>query len=77
MAPDSEKVKSLEENIFTPALVQAFKVAKDEGNSKEDAVYAAANAYMNLINNLISDSKQVEALFQNQLQFLQENLRDK
>ena len=70
MAPDNEKVKEIVQNIFTPALIEAFKAAKDAGNTKEDAIYAAANAYMNIILHVVGDKREVIALLNNQVKYL-------
>ena len=68
-----ETVQELEENLFTPALVQAFKKARESGYAKEDATYAAANAYMNVLVQVLGSVQEASSLIHSQLNYLTEN----
>ncbi|MEA1052921.1 hypothetical protein U5801_24385 [Lamprobacter modestohalophilus] len=67
-----ETIQQLEQDIFTPALLDAFTRAKAEGHSKSDAIYAAANAYANMLVPTLGGREQAVTFLQQQLRYLQQ-----
>ena len=68
--PNPEIVRTLEAELFTPALQQAFARAKEDGHAKQDALYAAANAYQNMLVPMLGDGETAVVFLQQQLDFL-------
>ncbi|MBK1618577.1 hypothetical protein CKO42_09025 [Lamprobacter modestohalophilus] len=73
MPPELDRVKDLEGRLFSPALLEAFRQAKDGGYSKQEAVYAAANAYMYAVEQVLNDRDQLRSLLSSQLAYLQQH----
>ena len=68
--PELEVVQRLEAELFTPALQQAFTTAKQAGHSKADTLFAAANAYQNMLVAVLGGKKEAADFMQQQLDFL-------
>lgn len=68
---DMETVIKIEEELFTPALQKGFEQAKENGNNKDDALMAAANAYVNMLVSLLGGNKQALGFLKNQVDFLE------
>ncbi len=66
-----ETVVKMEEKIFTPAFQKGFQQAKDDGSRKEDALMAAANAYVNMLVSLLGGRKEALGFLKNQVAFLE------
>ena len=62
-------IQKIESEMFTPVLQQAMKHAMDAGNNFNDSVLGAANAYINMLVELVGKDKAIEML-EGQLQFL-------
>ena len=62
-------IQKIESEMFTPVLQQAMKHAMDAGNNFNDSVLGVANAYINMLVELVGKDKAIEML-EGQLQFL-------
>ena len=62
-------IQKIESEMFTPVLQQAMKHAMDAGNTFNDTVLGAANAYINMLVELVGKDKAIEML-EGQAQFL-------
>lgn len=64
------KVQEIESGIFTPMLQMAMKHATDAGHPLEDAILGAANAYLNMLYEVVGKDRALE-MIQNQAKFLE------
>lgn len=64
------KVQEIESQIFTPMLQLAMKHAQDAGNPFDVAIMGAANAYINMLFELVGKERALEML-RNQTRFLE------
>lgn len=62
-------IREIESEMFTPAMKQAMQKAIDKGNTLNDAVLGAANAYINMLVELVGRPKAIEML-EKQMEFL-------
>ena len=69
MSEEKKDIKQIEQEIFTPALQEAMRKAGAEGHNFNDAVFAAANAYHNMIFSLLGRDEAL-ALLENQISFV-------
>ena len=62
-------IQKIESEIFTPAMKQAMQQSIDAGNTLNDAILGAANAYINMLVELVGKPRAIEML-QKQTEFL-------
>ncbi len=62
-------IQEIESKMFTPALQQAMQQAMDNGCAFNDAIMGAANAYINMLVELVGKERAQEML-ENQANFL-------
>jgi len=63
------EVQEIEYKMFTPSMQQAMQQAMDAGHTFNDAVLGAANAYINMLVELVGKERAQEMLGK-QLEFL-------
>jgi hypothetical protein len=63
------EIQKIESEIFTPAMQQAMKHSMDAGNTLKDSILGAANAYLNMLIELVGKDNANEML-ENQTRFL-------
>lgn len=66
-------IQKIESEIFTPALQKATQQAMDAGNSFNDTVMGAANAYINMLVELMGGD-QARQMLENQADFLKKQI---
>ena len=62
-------VQEIESKMFTPALQEAMQQAMDAGHSFNDSVLGAANAYINMLVELLG-KEWAPLMLENQVDFL-------
>jgi len=62
-------IQKIESEIFTPVLQQAMKQAMDAGNLLNDSILGAANAYINMLVELLGKDR-ARQMLENQAEFL-------
>ena len=62
-------IRKIESEIFTPALQQAMQKSMDAGNTFNDSVLGVANAYINMLIELMGRDVAMDML-DNQSEFL-------
>lgn len=62
-------IQKIESEIFTPALQQAMQQAMDAGNIFDDSILGAANAYINMLVELLGKDR-ARQMLENQAGFL-------
>jgi hypothetical protein len=62
-------IVEIESQIFTPALQKAMDEAKNKGFEFNDVIMGAANAYINMLVELLSKEK-AQSMLENQANFL-------
>lgn len=67
--PVKPEIVEIEAKIFTPALQKAMQQAMDNGNTLNDAILGAANAYINMLVELRGKPEAIE-MIDSQLEFL-------
>lgn len=72
---DLAQVQKLEAEIFTPALQEAVRQARQGGFAKDDTLYAAANAYMNMLVPFLGDRATAANFLQQQLDYLRSQVQ--
>ena len=73
MTEEKKDVRQIEQDIFTPAFREAMQKAAAGGYPFSDAVFAAANAYHNMIVNLIGKEEAL-TLLEKQISFLRSEI---
>ena len=63
------QIQEIESQMFTPMLQQAMQQAMDAGHAYNDAILGAANAYINMLVELVGKERAQEMLGK-QLEFL-------
>lgn len=66
---EQETVREIESKIFSPFLKQGLEQSKEDGYSLNDTLLGAANAYMNMLVQVLGKD-QASRLLQDQLNFL-------
>lgn len=62
-------IQEIESKMFTPALQQAMQQAMDSGHSFNDSILGAANAYINMLVELVGKDR-AQQMLENQAEFL-------
>ena len=62
-------IQKIESEMFTPVLQQAMKHSMDAGNTFNDTVLGAANAYINMLVELVGKDQAIE-MIEGQAKFL-------